>query len=70
MTVASVLSPVVSVPLTKQDRCDRCSAQAALRVTFDAGELVFCGHHFNRHQQPLSLLTGFVVDDQRPGSAD
>ena len=32
-------------PLTAADRCDRCGAQAYVRVTLTSGELLFCAHH-------------------------
>ena len=32
-------------PLTAADRCDRCGAQAYVRVVLPTGELFFCGHH-------------------------
>lgn len=31
-------------PLT---RCDSCNAEALVQVTGLAGELLFCGHHYN-----------------------
>lgn len=34
--------------LTAQDRCDSCSAQAYVKVTGVTGELLFCGHHYNK----------------------
>lgn len=34
--------------LTAEDRCDRCSAQAYVSVTGVNGELMFCGHHYNK----------------------
>lgn len=33
--------------LTALDRCDRCAAQAYVKVTGVSGELMFCGHHYN-----------------------
>ena len=30
------------------DRCDACSAEALVKVTGIAGELLFCGHHYNK----------------------
>lgn len=33
--------------LTAQDRCDRCSAEALVKVTGVSGDLFFCGHHYN-----------------------
>jgi hypothetical protein len=34
--------------LTALDRCDRCSARAYVLVEGDAGELLFCSHHYNK----------------------
>ena len=34
--------------LTAEDRCDRCCAQAYVSVTGVNGELMFCGHHYNK----------------------
>lgn len=31
--------------LLSTDLCDGCGAQAYVRVTMTAGELLFCGHH-------------------------
>lgn len=39
--------PAAKWILTAQDRCDRCSAEALVRVTGLSGELMFCGHHYN-----------------------
>ncbi len=33
--------------LTPADRCDRCSAEALVKVTGVTGDLMFCGHHYN-----------------------
>lgn len=33
--------------LSPIDRCDRCSAEALVRVTGLNGDLLFCGHHYN-----------------------
>jgi hypothetical protein len=32
-------------PLTAADRCDRCGAQAYVRVLLPVGELLFCARH-------------------------
>jgi hypothetical protein len=34
--------------LSPVDRCDRCSAEALVKVTGISGELLFCGHHYNK----------------------
>jgi hypothetical protein len=30
------------------DRCDSCAAEALVKVTGLSGELLFCGHHYNK----------------------
>lgn len=40
--------------LNAADRCDRCGAQAQARVTFVAGSLLFCQHHFTQHAEALA----------------
>ena len=30
------------------DRCDSCSAEALVNVKGVSGELLFCGHHYNK----------------------
>lgn len=32
--------------LTIQDRCDKCNAQAYVKINGSTGELLFCGHHY------------------------
>jgi hypothetical protein len=34
--------------LDATDRCDRCSAQAYIKVIGNSGELLFCSHHYNK----------------------
>lgn len=34
--------------LNALDRCDQCSAQAYVMVKGSTGELLFCGHHYDR----------------------
>ena len=49
---------VAPSPLTASDRCDRCGAQAYLRVDLAGGELLFCAHHaaeFKEKVQPIAL---------------
>jgi len=54
----STLTPPRAAPLNADDRCDRCSAAAKLRVTIAGdGELVFCGHHANRYAEDLVKVT-------------
>jgi hypothetical protein len=34
--------------------CDQCSARAFVKVSFPAGILTFCMHHYNNHAQALT----------------
>lgn len=34
--------------LDATDRCDSCAAQAYIKVIGEAGELLFCSHHYNK----------------------
>ncbi|MFC0675990.1 DUF7455 domain-containing protein [Brachybacterium hainanense] len=50
--------------LTANDRCDRCGAQAYVKVVLTAGgELMFCGHHARAHADALRPLASEVIDE-------
>ena len=34
--------------LSPLDRCDSCTAEALVQVTGISGDLMFCGHHYNK----------------------
>lgn len=34
--------------LSPKDRCDQCGAEALVQVTGLSGDLMFCGHHYNK----------------------
>jgi hypothetical protein len=34
--------------LNAKDRCDRCQAQAYVKIVGSTGELLFCSHHYNK----------------------
>ena len=53
-----------SAPLTAEDRCDRCGAQAYLRVELaSGGELLFCAHHAREHGEKLKQVAVNVQDE-------
>lgn len=54
----------VSDPITVQDRCDKCSAQAMVRATLTTGELYFCGHHARDMGYNLVLQAIKVYDPE------
>jgi hypothetical protein len=53
-----------SQPLTAMDLCDRCGAQAYVRVVLPAsGELLFCAHHSRQHAQALAKIAVEIQDE-------
>ena len=51
-------------PLTAHDRCDRCGAQAYVRVTLaGGGELLFCAHHARKHSEALRAVSANIKDE-------
>jgi hypothetical protein len=59
-----VTTTITRTPLTVSDRCDRCGAQAFVRVYLDGGSaLQFCGHHFKEHEVRLRAVAVDVQDE-------
>ena len=51
-------------PLTAADRCDRCGAQAYVRVVLaSGGELLFCAHHGRAHSEKLREVAEHLHDE-------
>lgn len=40
--------PKTEWQLSPIDRCDRCGAEALVKATGLNGDLLFCGHHYNK----------------------
>ena len=58
---------VTRAPMTVADRCDRCTAQAHIRVYLDGGStLQFCGHHFHEHEDRLRAIALDVQEQNLP----
>ena len=62
--------PTVSTPviedshLNASDRCDRCGAQAYVRVTMASGfDLLFCSHHSKEHADKLKQVALTIHDE-------
>lgn len=53
-----------SYVLGPQDRCDSCSAEALVWVNGVAGELLFCGHHYAKHEEKLKDYAFEVIDER------
>lgn len=50
--------------LTALDRCDRCGAQAYVRVVLSGGaDLLFCGHHGRQYELKLREIASEYHDE-------
>lgn len=50
--------------LSAVDRCDRCGAQAYVRVELGGGaELLFCAHHARQHEDKLREIAISIHDE-------
>ncbi|WP_217702786.1 DUF7455 domain-containing protein [Nocardioides guangzhouensis] len=59
-----VTTAVAPSALTAADRCDRCGAQAYLRVELASGlELLFCAHHAREHGEKLQEVAVTMTDE-------
>ena len=54
------------------DRCDRCSAQAYVMIKGAAGDLLFCGHHYdkimndpNAYKKMMSFMLEVIDERER-----
>jgi hypothetical protein len=51
-------------PLTANDRCDRCGAQAYVRATMESGfDLLLCAHHFRENEDRLRAVAAAIHDE-------
>jgi len=50
--------------LGPSDRCDSCFAEALVKVNGVAGELLFCGHHYNKHEVKLKQYAFDIIDER------
>ena len=53
LSVTGTVTPLAPATLTPADRCDRCGAQARVRVVLASGDLVFCAHHAKAYEAKL-----------------
>ena len=49
--------------LNASDRCDRCSGQAFFWVNGVNGDLMFCRHHFMKHEDAIRQYAFEIVDE-------
>jgi hypothetical protein len=61
-TVTTLIATTTS--LTASDRCDRCGAQAYIRVVMaSGGELLFCAHHGRQYELKLREIAHEYHDE-------
>jgi ribosomal protein L37E len=59
-----VTAALANDTLTAADRCDRCGAQAYLRVVLNSGgDLLFCAHHGREHSAKLREVATSITDE-------
>ncbi|MBK5308194.1 MAG: hypothetical protein JJD92_16025 [Frankiaceae bacterium] len=66
MSVNATVTPAAHATpatLTASDRCDRCGAQARVRVVLVTGDLVFCAHHAKAYDEKLRAKAVEYVDE-------
>ena len=58
--------------LDATDRCDRCPAQAYIKVIGNSGELLFCSHHYNKvvdspegYEKMMSFMIQIIDERKR-----
>jgi hypothetical protein len=50
--------------LNAHDRCDSCQSQAYVWVNGVSGDLLFCGHHFNKHEDKIRAYAFEIIDER------
>ena len=57
-------SVIEGAALNAADRCDRCGAQAYVRVALNSGfDLLFCAHHSKEHADRLKQVALEIHDE-------
>ena len=57
------MTPPAPTTLNAADRCDRCNAQAFVRVVLTSGDLLFCAHHAKAYEDKLREKAVDWVDE-------
>lgn len=50
-------------PLQIKDRCERCGAQAFVVTRIGTTDLMWCAHHYRKHQDHLLKIAVAIMDD-------
>ena len=58
------VAPTLTGPVNAVCRCDRCGAQAYVRVLFHGRrDLLFCAHHYRQHAPALAGVAVAIQDE-------
>jgi hypothetical protein len=63
VSVTGTVTTPAPATLTNADRCDRCGAQARVRVVLTTGDLLFCAHHARAYEDKLKTSALEWVDE-------
>ena len=56
--------PLLNSPINAVYRCDRCGAQAYVRVLLHSHQdLLFCAHHYRQHALALAKVAAGIQDE-------
>lgn len=59
-------APAMPEPMNVACRCDRCGAQAYVRVLLPGRQdLLFCAHHYRQHAPALAKVAVAIHDETR-----
>jgi len=54
----------LTTPMNAMTRCDRCGAQAYVRVLLPSRQdLLFCAHHYRQHAPALAKVAAGIQDE-------
>jgi hypothetical protein len=54
----------LTTPMNAMNRCDRCGAQAYVRVLlYSRQDLLFCAHHYRQHAPALAKAAAGIQDE-------
>ncbi|MGA1248238.1 MAG: DUF7455 domain-containing protein [Candidatus Nanopelagicales bacterium] len=60
------MNATVTGTLQVSDRCDRCGAQAYVKVVLPTGGILFfCGHHYTANKAQIQQQAAEIVDETR-----
>lgn len=62
MSEPTIQSPSDRLELSEGHKCDRCGAHAYVQVFFAQGFLLFCAHHYKKHEGEIAVVSKYIYD--------